>query len=112
MADIQATMTTDQEIAIGVTVFDKSKPTPKPFLSVSDYPEGVTTTFVSSDPAIVEVQVRPDGLNADCLSTDVGVAVVTVTTTGLPPDTVTFTVTRAAPGSQNLTVGAPTEEPG
>jgi len=111
MANLTATMSTDQEVAIGVTVFDKSRPTPKPYLSTADYPPGVVTTFVSDHPEIVEVQVRPDGLNADCLSTDVGTAVVTVTTTGLPPDTVTFTVTRAAPGSQNTTVGAPTEEP-
>jgi len=111
MANFDARMTTDQEVAIGVVVFDKSRPTPKPFLSTADYPAGTKTTFTSSDPAIVEVVVREDGLNADCLSTDVGTAVVTVETTGLPTDTVTFVVTRAAPGSQNLTVGAPTEEP-
>jgi hypothetical protein len=104
-------MTTAQKFAIGATVLDKGKPTPKPFKSL---PSGATLEFASSDPATARVEVRPDGLNADVFSDDVGTATVTVTPGGswsnLPADTVTVVIENAEPDSLNLTVGAPEEE--
>ena len=108
--NIDIPMSDRQQVAVGITVFDSAIPTPQPYTDVSQYPAGVVTTWESSDPSVANVVVRPDGLNADIFSPGIGTAVITVRTTNLPEDTYTVTVSRSAPGSQNPTAGAPTDE--
>jgi hypothetical protein len=107
------TLTTDQKIPVGVTIFDKGKP-PVPFQTV---PDGWDVTFVSSDPAVVRVEERPDGLNADLFSDSVGMATITVsvvkpdgTHLAGSPDVTEVTVKNAEPGNANVTFGAPEPE--
>ena len=103
-------MTDQQKFPLGVTILDADG---KPFAALSDIP-GATLDFVSSDPNIVSVAVREDGMNADIGSGNPGTATVTVTPGGaianLAGDMVTVQVVNSAPGSINLTVGAPQAE--
>lgn len=104
------TMTTTQQLDVGVTILDRDG---QPFETL---PSGATVEFVSDNEAVISVEVHADGMNATLRSGRVGVATVTVdavfpdNTPDLASDTVTVTVANAAPGSINLTVGAPSEE--
>jgi hypothetical protein len=108
------TMTSDQKLAVGVTILDKGG---EAFPTFEDLPAGYQVTFESSDPSKVGVTVRPDGLNADLSSDDVGKSTITVSVikpdgthlTG-SPDATEITVKNAEPGNANITFGAPEPE--
>lgn len=99
-------MTDRQKVAIGVSILDQDG---QPF---SVLPAGIAITFTSDNPAVAAVTVRPDGLNADIVSGLVGQATITVEASGdlVLSDTVAIEVQNSAPGSLNLTVGAPEDE--
>lgn len=108
------TMTSDQRLPVGVTILDAGG---EAFEHFDDLPEGYVVEFKSSNPDVVGVTVRPDGLNADLSSDDVGTSTLTVTVkdpngNNLPgtPDETVITVAHAAPGSANVTFGAPEPE--
>jgi len=105
------TMTSDQKLAVGVTILDKGG---EAFATV---PPNHAVSFTSSDPSVVGVTVRPDGLNADLSSDNIGTSEVIVSVTKPDgthligsPDATMITVANAEPGSANITFGAPEPE--
>lgn len=104
-----ALMTNKQTLPIGVTLLDQDG---QPFVAL---PVGATISFVSDNPAVCGVALRPDGMNADITSGLVGTATITIHAEGVTPpvpdDMVVVTVVNSAPGSLNVTVGAPVDEP-
>jgi hypothetical protein len=107
-------MTSDQKLPVGVTILDKGG---EIVPTLADLPAGYQVLFESSDPSIVDVNIRPDGLNADLLSDDVGTATITVnvlkpdgTNLAGTPDITDVTVKNAEANSANVTFGAPEPE--
>jgi len=107
------TMTSDQKLAVGVTILDKGG---EAYASI-DEASGFTVTFESSNTTVLGVVVRPDGLNADLSSDDIGTSTLTITATRPDgthligsPDMTEITVKNAAPGAINVTFGAPEPE--
>lgn len=105
------TMTSDQKLAVGVTILDKGGEI------FETAPPGYTISFESSDPSIVGVTVRPDGINADLSSDNIGTSTITVTVLkpdgahlGGSPDSTEITVAHAEAGQANVTFGAPEPE--
>jgi hypothetical protein len=102
-------LTDKQQVAIGVTLLDADG---QPFDAL---PKGVTVSFKVDNPDVALVAVRPDGMNADVGSGKVGTAVIMVAVDGvdpaIPPDSISVTVVNSKPGSLNLTIGEPSDEP-
>jgi len=105
-------LTNKQTVSGGVTILDEDK---QPFDAV---PDGVTLTFVSSDPAVAAVTVRPDGLNIDVATGKNGNATLTVHVEGMtrkdgspiPDDVTSISVVNSQPDALNFTFGAPQDE--
>lgn len=107
------TMTSDQKLPVGVTILDKGG---ERYNHVNELPPGSVVSIVSSNPSVVGVTMREDGLNADLSSDDIGTAEITIDVVidgehlaGVP-DVTEVEVIHAAPGSANVTFGAPGPE--
>ena len=105
-------LTNKQKVSGGVTILDEDG---QPFDAL---PEGVTLSFVSSNPDVVGVAVRPDGMNVDLSTGRNGNATLTVHVEGMtkpdgspiPDDVTNITVVNSKPGALNFTLGAPEDE--
>jgi hypothetical protein len=109
----QITLTSDQKIAVGVSILDKGG---EVIASLADMP-GYTVKIESSNTDILGVTMREDGLNADLSTDGIGKANLTVSTTDEngnhladSPDVTEITIGNAKPGKQNVTFGAPEPE--
>lgn len=110
MQDFQ--MTTGEKVKIGVTVFDQGKP---PVQYQGELPDGTEIIFESDNPDVAPIEpIEGDPYHVYVRSTTTGQALITVRGTGelasVPVDQGLCTVTNAAPGSFNTTVGAPEAE--